>query len=78
MKNPDNPTMTGNDPLARHCSLCGDGYHPNLSIEISDEPTDGEYRWSHTQCLTDHDAAFAEAYLLSGGFEEHFEEGFDE
>lgn len=68
--NPDNPTMTGNEPLAQRCSLCGDGYHPTLDIEISEDPRDGEYRWAHTQCMADHGAAFAEAFSLSKGFAE--------
>jgi len=49
-------------PLADWCSLCGQGYHPNLAITIADEPDGGEYRWSHSQCKHDHDRAFLEVF----------------
>jgi len=29
-------TITNNPPLAQYCSLCGDGYHPSLEIEVND------------------------------------------
>lgn len=48
--------------LAGTCSLCGRGYHPNLEIEIADEPVNGEYHWGHIQCQRDHDRAFLEAF----------------
>ena len=47
-----------NPPLADYCSLCGTGYHPNLTITITDNPTKGEYRWIHDQCKRDHDRVF--------------------
>jgi len=53
--------MSSNPPLAGHCSLCGDGYHPNAEIDIADEPTKGEYRWAHVLCKDDHTRAFMEA-----------------
>ena len=48
--------------LAGRCSLCAGGYHPNLEIDIAEEPIDGEYRWSHTQCKRDHARAFVEVF----------------
>jgi hypothetical protein len=50
-------------PLAETCSLCDRGYHPNLAIDIADEPVNGEHRWRHKQCKRDHDRAFAEAFI---------------
>lgn len=65
---------TTNPPLAQWCSICGDGYHPNLEIEIADgtrEDPDGEvYGWAHRQCIDDHDAVFLEAFGESEG-EDH-------
>lgn len=49
-------------PLADRCSLCGEGYHPNLSIDIADEAMQGEYRWAHDQCGRDHNRIFREAF----------------
>jgi len=59
-------TITNNPPLAQYCSLCGDGYHPSLEIEVNDEPfelNDGssEYRWVHKQCKRDHGRIFLRA-----------------
>jgi len=59
---------TDNPPLAPHCSLCGDGYHPTLKIDISSDPNENsrtgdlEYRWVHVQCLRDHDRMFLKAF----------------
>jgi hypothetical protein len=53
---------TDSSPLADYCSLCGEGYYPNIEISISDEPTDGRYRWCHVLCKEDHDRAFLEAF----------------
>lgn len=51
--------------LADYCSLCGGGYHPNLEIDIGDEPTvrDGDkvFGWGHVQCQRDHDREFLQA-----------------
>ena len=47
-------------PLADYCSLCDAGYAPTLSIDISDDPCAGEYRWAHEQCLRDHGRVVAE------------------
>lgn len=58
----------GQHHLAPVCSLCGDGYHPNLAITISDEPAESgvsdkiKYRWIHDQCKRDHDQVFLEAF----------------
>jgi len=58
---------SANPPLAQYCSLCGDGYSPNLTIEISDEPIEPrnggrpEYRWCHEQCKRDHERHFIQA-----------------
>lgn len=58
-------------PLAGCCSLCGEGYHPNVEIDIADEPMEREYgdepetveyRWSHVQCHLDHGRIFMEAF----------------
>ena len=49
-------------PLADWCSLCGQGYHPNLAITIADETDDGEYHWSHKQCKHDHDRVFLDMF----------------
>lgn len=57
-------STAGMQQLAVRCSLCGSGYHPNLEIEISDEPMESsitgetEYRWMHVQCKRDNDRVF--------------------
>lgn len=55
-----------NAPLAPFCSLCGDGYNPNLKIVIHDQPRESsggnkEHQWCHQQCKRDHEAIFLEA-----------------
>lgn len=63
-------TDSGMQPLASRCSLCGEGFHPNVEIDISDEPMvssiteETEYRWSHVQCHRDHGRIFMEAFDL--------------
>ena len=61
-KNGDGEEETMSVPLADWCSLCGRGYHPNLEIEIGDEPHNDVYGWAHVQCKLDHDRAFVEAF----------------
>lgn len=66
--------MTGTEhPLAQWCSLCGQGYHPNISISVADEPSaTGEYRWCHEQCHRDHARVVREAAAATNGFEGFF------
>ena len=54
--------MLNEKPLADWCSLCGQGYHPNLAITIADESDEGEYHWCHNQCKHDHDRAVLDAF----------------
>ena len=55
-------------PLADFCALCGEGYHPNAEIMISDEPDESgitgemEFRWSHMQCQLDHERIFLDNF----------------
>jgi hypothetical protein len=62
---------TGMHQLAGDCSLCGEGYHPHMDIDISatpmergygDTPQKTEYRWCHVQCRRDHGRVFLEAF----------------
>lgn len=61
-------STAGMQQLAGQCSLCNEGYHPNLEIEISDEPMESsitgelEYRWMHVQCKRDHDRTLLAAF----------------
>jgi hypothetical protein len=54
-----------NIPLADYCSLCAGGYHPNLQIEIAEDPRERngskEYGWVHRHCRRDHEQTFSQA-----------------
>ena len=68
--NPNPATPTIGERLSPYCSLCGEGYHPNLEIEIAEEPFEygpnSVHCWHHTQCKHDHDRQLRD-WLEVGG-----------